>query len=69
MTNHSVDHDGTVNASVACNGRKWLGEDNGREPCDYHEWVILDHWPSNWSKRAGQLAVADALTPAAGGET
>lgn len=33
MTNHSVDADGTVNASIGC-----------FSPCDYHEWGILDDW-------------------------
>jgi len=33
MVNHSVEPDGTVNASIAC-----------FPPCDYHEFGILDNW-------------------------
>lgn len=42
MVNHSVDADGTVNASMAC-----------FPPCDYHVWGILDGW-SYGAKAAGQ---------------
>lgn len=33
MVNHSVDVDGTVNASIAC-----------FPPCQHHVWGILDGW-------------------------
>lgn len=42
MTNHSVDPDGTVNASIAC-----------FPPCDYHIWGILDGWAYG-KKEAGK---------------
>jgi hypothetical protein len=40
---HSIDHEGYVNASVLCYAN-----------CGYHEFVILDDWPSHWSKPAGE---------------
>lgn len=41
LVDHSIEPDGTVNASVLC----WEN--------DYHEFVILDGWPTNKRKRAG----------------
>ena len=52
---HSIDQNGEVNASVACAGKKKLGEE--RVPCDYHEFVILDDWPHDWSKKAGDSTI------------
>lgn len=42
MINHSVEADGTVNASIAC-----------FPPCDYHVWGILDGW-THGKKEAGK---------------
>lgn len=47
MLNHSIDADGTVNASIAC----WA-------PCDYHIWGILDGW-THGVKEAGKLIVVN----------
>jgi hypothetical protein len=41
-TNHSIEPNGEINASVLC----WEN--------DYHEWCILDGWPSDMRKRAGE---------------
>jgi hypothetical protein len=45
LTLHTIDSNGEVNASVLCT------DGTGGE---YHEWVILDDWPSKMHKRAGQ---------------
>jgi hypothetical protein len=42
MRNHSVDPDGTVNASIGCVA-----------PCSYHVWGILEEW-THGSKPAGE---------------
>lgn len=62
LTLHTIDNTGEVNASILCNGiRKTRPVDPAnpegdwvREPCDYHEFVILDEWPENLWKPAGQ---------------
>jgi hypothetical protein len=55
---HNVDANGEVNASVGCNGKKKVQQapnEWARVPCDYHEYVILDEWPTNCAKLAGEL--------------
>lgn len=59
LAGHSVDANGEVNASVACNGRRstWSPLDGKtiRSPCDFHEWIVLDDWPDGVTKTAGEL--------------
>lgn len=42
ITNHSVESDGEVNRSMACNN------------CPYHEFVIFDDWNPEHYKKAGE---------------
>ncbi len=42
---HSIETSGEINASILCNGN------------DYHEFCILDDWPSNLFKKAGNPIV------------
>lgn len=44
---HSIKPDGEVNASVVCS-------------CGYHEFVVLDLWPSELQKLAGAMTVTPA---------
>lgn len=45
LTNHSIDQNGEVNASVLCT------DGTGNE---YHEFVILEDWPKDIHKVAGE---------------
>lgn len=51
IANHSIDSDGTVNASVLCYAE-----------CGYHEFVVFDDWPPAWSKPAGAPFVNGATS-------
>ncbi len=54
LTNHSIERDGEVNASVLQKGVNKKGED-----VEYHEFVILDDWDNKMSKEAGKQFITN----------
>ncbi len=51
LTNHSIDEDGTVNASILCGNSVW-DKERGRHECGWHMWGVLEAW-THGVKEAG----------------
>jgi hypothetical protein len=48
LTLHSIDRNGEVNASLLHHYPI-----DGKETCGYHEFIVLDGWPRDYIKKAG----------------
>jgi hypothetical protein len=54
LINHSIDADGTVNASILCGNSVY--DERGRHECGWHVWGILDGW-TRGVKPAGEARI------------
>ncbi len=55
LTNHSIDRNGEVNASVLVKGvpAEWNGKTRNVDLAEYHEFIVLEDWDKDYIKKAG----------------